>query len=71
MTDMEKLLALLDGWGVPYSSGEMQINGDNLQGVEVTSNGPDDAKVPGYYGFLVNFTFKIDDGSFVSMGIWE
>ena len=71
MTDFEKLKTLLEGWGVPYSAGEMQADGDNLQAIEVTVNGPDDDKVVGYNGFLVTFAFKIDDGSFVNIGIWE
>lgn len=78
VTDLDKLKALLDEWGVPYldrlpddgSQGRGIIVGDlgyaGGGGAEIAPS----EKVTGYGGFYTAFEFS-EDGSFLRMGAWE
>ncbi len=66
MTDKEKLIALLDEWGVPYFAGPDFVS---------VGYGPkcpliESSKVDGYCGFFTDFEFDAE-GNFVKMGAWE
>lgn len=72
MTDLEKLKALLDEWGVPYSE---EVDGERIMvkhGNEMLGSAslPQSDKVTGYHGFFTEYVFA-GDGSFVRVGAWE
>lgn len=67
MTDREKLLALLNEWGVPYleeHSGCVLV-GNYAPGMPVNPE-----KIDGYSGFYTSFDFDTE-GQFLKMGAWE
>lgn len=63
MTDKEKLINLLNEFGVGFTQSEHtdfdEVNCEQGQ-----------AKVEGYVGFATSFQFK-KDGSFIAMGAYE
>jgi hypothetical protein len=63
MKDIEKLKALLNEFGVEYSTEAV----DDGVGI-VCRSGAD--KVDGYCSFFVEFQFE-EDGRFKKIGIWE
>ena len=67
MTDLEKLKALLDEFGVGYSC--QQGTRDFATGHSLSCD-QGNAKVDGYYGFCTEFEFCAD-GRFVRMGAFE
>ena len=71
MTDMDKLIQLLESWEIEVTKNN---NEDNIM-LYVFPKNVDDSetqsdKVLGYYGFFTIYTFN-HDGSFVSMGAYE
>jgi hypothetical protein len=66
VTDRDKLLALLDGWDVPYTT-DSKIRGQFLI---IVGGGSDSPKIDGYLGFYTMFVFD-EDGAFLLMGAWE
>jgi hypothetical protein len=62
MTDMEKLKALLDQWGVPYTEEEKSVT--------VQRTAEDHPKISGYRWFLTRFEFT-RHGDFSAIGAWE
>ena len=60
MTDKEKLIKLLDDFGINYTS-----HNDREVSCET-----DDEKIHGYTGSNATFNFD-DDGTFRDMEIWE
>lgn len=75
MTDLDRLKALFDEWGVEYTEPDYtgRFLGEPVYGdkkaVEVRAT-DDNAKVGGYGGFFASFYFN-QDGAFHAMGIWE
>jgi hypothetical protein len=71
MTDLEKLAAPLDSWGVQYGTGNRGLSADHrsyVPGTMVTvSSGP---KVNGHGGWHTDFSFA-DGVTVVQMGAWE
>jgi len=63
MTDLEKLEALLNEFGVSYDT-----NKESSRTTITCIQGH--SKVDGYGGFYVEFEFN-QDGSFEQMGLWE
>jgi hypothetical protein len=63
MTDKDKLRALLEAWGVPFTE-------DEDTDIVVARGDHDHPKVGGYRGFYTSFSFA-KDGSFIVMGAWE
>lgn len=75
MTDLEKLKALLDKWGVGYHESRRDFirqSLENFDGVAITIDGVanDSEKWDSYLGFFTEFVFN-PDGSFKMMGAWE
>lgn len=68
MTDKEKLIALLNEWGVPFSQHVVVDPDSPGQIVGVGREGSD--KVSGYSGFFTDFEFDLE-GKFQCMGAWE
>lgn len=64
MSDLEKLKALLDDFGVGYKTKSTEDGGTCIECAEGHE------KVSGYSGFFTNFYFD-RDGKFVDMGAWE
>lgn len=63
MTDCEKLIALLESFGVhPHQSNHLDV-------VEISVESGDDL-VEGYSGFNCVFVFDLS-GKFVKIGVWE
>lgn len=64
MTDKQRLLKLLEDWGLP--SKDSSHDGGTATSITVGAND----KVEGYTDFTVEFNYDYDD-NFVHMGIWE
>ena len=64
MTDQEKLKKLLIEFGVEFT----EDGGGDEWWIDCEEG---DRKVGGYNCFYTRFTFKKEDGSFISMGAWE
>lgn len=65
MTDIEKLKALLDDWGIIYQVTEID---DSLQAIVVEARGG--PKQHGYGDFFTEVRFS-PGGGFHDLGIWE
>jgi len=67
MPHKEKLLTLLDDFGVPY--GIEVDEGEKLYKILIKEE-YDSTKITGFPGFFTEFCFSFD-GDFVSIGAWE
>lgn len=67
MTDRDKLVSLLDEWGVPYTEDKRVIILEaDSQYQDLVGRG----KIRGYGGFVTHFTFD-ENGGLLHVGIWE
>ena len=77
MSDLDKLTALLDSFGVEYYTNtrkglfnSYQTTTEDQDAIIITTEMEDTTKVGGYTNFYTNFEFD-KDGKFISMGAWE
>lgn len=63
MSDKEKLVALLEEFGVGF------VEEQTARGIEIVCE-QGASKVGGYGGFVTIFKFSVD-GEFLEMGAWE
>lgn len=71
MTDREKLLALLDEWGVGYNGKYAERNRfDSIDFDRDVMVCAGDTKIDGYSNFFAVFEFE-PDGTFRQITVWE
>lgn len=67
MTDLEKLKALLDSFGIKYDVDE---DAAVVVSIETGQYPENEALVKGYHGFASNFKFTLD-GKFIEVHLFE
>jgi hypothetical protein len=67
MTDLDKFLELIKGFGLEFNKYEFEISGVKTTTIEFST---DMNKVNGYTGFSTDFLFD-NEGKFLELGIYE